>query len=130
MWDALVFQKSSTMGNTITLENRKAGYLAERASSINYNHLKHNSVDRLLARIRRSVEIAPRCGEHRVEDVPYFQIHRLLQSPAWKLLEEDLRETYGGLEIGNLALWQRDEYDDGLIWDLTFDLRQWPIVEK
>lgn len=113
------------MGNIQSLQTRKACYLAECTSSINYNRLKHNSIDHLLVRIRRSVEIAPRCGEHRVVDVPYFRIHILLQSPAWKLLENELAETYG-LKIRNLELWQRDD-GDALICDLTFNLQRYDV---
>lgn len=119
-------------GTIPKLEPRKERYLAECDSSISYNQRKHNSIDRLLTRIRRSVEIAPWPGEHRVVDVPYFRINLLRQAPAWKLLENELIQTYG-LQIGNLQLWESnsdgDDDDEQPVWDLTFHLRQ-SNVEK
>lgn len=118
------------MDNQITVETRKQWYLSECDSSISYNQRKHNSIDRLLTRIRRSVEIAPWPGEHRVVDVPYFKISLLRQATAWKLLENELMQTYG-LQIGNLQLWESnsDGDDEQPVWDLTFHLRQ-SNVEK
>jgi hypothetical protein len=128
------FSKRSAMGNKINnipVETRKQRYLDERSSSITYNQRKHDSIACLLTRIRRSVEIAPRCGDHRVVDVTYVRIDLLLQATEWKLLSNELMETYG-LQIGNLQLWESNsggDDDERPVWELTFNLQR-SNVEK
>ena len=101
---------------------RKNSYLRECANADNYNVRIHTSIDRLVSRIRRCVEMYPHEGEHHLSAVPYFTIELVMQMPEWKLLEKELANDEAvGMRIASLRRWPRDDGSDALC-DLTFDL--------